>query len=119
MQAAALSYEVNCSACHGLQGEGIPGMAPAFAGNHAIMADNASNSIHAMLMGARAPHTRERQTAAGMPSFAWKLSDRQIAALLTYIRNSWGNGGTAVREADVATMRSTLGARQKLTVPPQ
>lgn len=113
---AALSYEVNCSACHGLQGEGITGMVPAFAGNLA-MQHNPTNMIHAMLRGARAPHTEERQTAAGMPAFDWKMDDRQIAEVLNYVRISWGNQGAEVTAKQVAEMRKQTGALQKLQTP--
>ncbi|MCA0921939.1 c-type cytochrome [Pseudooceanicola nanhaiensis] len=116
MQRAADDYEVNCSACHGLAGEGITGMVPAFAGNKAMLSDP-SGMIHAMLKGARAPHTGVRQTAAGMPSFAWKMSDAQVAEILTYVRNNWGNGATAVNPAQVAQMREELGAREKIGAP--
>ncbi|WP_018897607.1 cytochrome c [Rhizobium sp. 2MFCol3.1] len=114
MKAAALRYEVNCSACHGLQGEGIKSMIPAFAGNNAIMADDATNLIRAMLVGARAVATHDKPTGAGMPSFEWKMDDRQIAETLTYIRNTWGNAAAPVRPEDVAKMRQTLAARPNL-----
>jgi mono/diheme cytochrome c family protein len=114
MKAAALRYEVNCSACHGLQGEGIKSMIPAFAGNNAIMADDATNLIRAMLVGARTVATHDKPTGAGMPSFEWKMDDRQIAETLTYIRNTWGNAAAPVRPEDVAKMRQTLAARPKL-----
>lgn len=112
---SALHYEVNCSACHGLQGEGIEGMIPAFANNRVIRADDPTNLIHAMLMGTRAAHTETSQTAAGMPSFAWKMNDQEIADILNYVRNSWGNTAKEVTASEVAEMRSSLGARQKLT----
>lgn len=113
---AAISYEVNCSACHGLQGEGITGMIPAFAGNRAMQNDP-TNMIHAMLMGARAPHTEERQTAAGMPSFAWKMNDEQIAEILNYVRNGWGNKASEITAEDVAKLRKETGAQEKLKTP--
>lgn len=115
--AGALAYEVNCSACHGLQGEGIKGMVTAFAGNQRMLADDPTNLLHALLMGTRAPHTEQRQTAAGMPSFAWKMSDREVADILDYIRNSWGNAAPAVLPEQVASMRAALGARSKLKTP--
>lgn len=114
---AALGYEVNCYACHGLEGEGIEGMVTAFAGNHRMLSDDPTNLIHAMLMGTRAPHTEARQAAAGMPSFARKMSDQEVADILNYVRNSWGNGAPAVTANQVAEMRAALGAREKLSAP--
>ncbi|WP_115717577.1 c-type cytochrome [Gallaecimonas mangrovi] len=113
-QAGELAYEVNCSACHGLKGEGIKGLAPAFAGNHALLSDDANNLIHAMLKGTRAAHTAKVQTAAGMPSFAWKMDDKQIAGVLNYVRNTWGNGAVAIKAEDVAKLREDLKARDKM-----
>jgi mono/diheme cytochrome c family protein len=117
LRRASLAYEVNCSACHGLAGEGIEGMVPAFSGNHALLADDATNLIHAMLAGARAPHTSERQTAAGMPAFNWKMNDQQIADMLTYVRNSWGNASKPVAADEVARLRTFLKVGQKVPGP--
>ena len=89
-------------------------MIPAFAGNNAIVADDATNLIRAMLVGARAVATHDKPTGAGMPSFEWKMDDRQIAETLNYIRNTWGNAATPVKPEDVAQMRATLKARGNL-----
>ncbi|GLR09998.1 alcohol dehydrogenase [Mixta theicola] len=112
---AALSFEVNCTACHGVQGEGINGMVPAFAGNRSMLNDP-TNMISAMLNGTRAAHTADRPTAAGMPAFDWKMDDRQIADMLNFVRNSWGNQASEVTPQQVATMRQQTGAKQKIEV---
>jgi mono/diheme cytochrome c family protein len=44
-----------------------------------------------------------------MPSFAWKLSDAEIADVATYIRNSWGNRASAVSPDAVTSLRHRLG----------
>lgn len=113
---AALRYEVDCSACHGLSGEGITGMVPAFAGNTAMQNDP-TNMIHALLDGARAPHTEGRPTSAGMPAFSWKLNDQEMADVLNYVRNSWGNEAAEVKASDVATLCKATDAGDKLKVP--
>ena len=113
---AALRYEVDCSACHGLSGEGITGMVPAFAGNGAMQNDP-TNMIHALLDGARAPHTADRPTSAGMPAFSWKLNDQEMADVLNYVRNSWGNQAAEVKASQVADLRKATGASAKLKVP--
>jgi mono/diheme cytochrome c family protein len=113
---AAMVYEVNCSACHGGQGEGINGMVPAFAGNSAML-HNPTNMITAMLNGARAAYTADRPTAAGMPAFDWKMDDQQMADILNYIRNSWGNQADEVTATEVAALRKQTGAREKLATP--
>lgn len=45
-----------------------------------------------------------------MPALAWKLTDDQVAAVVTYIRNSWGNSGSAVGVSDVKSTRQQLQA---------
>lgn len=115
MQRGALRYEVNCSACHGTTGQGMGNMAPAFKGNHALQSDDATNLINAMLVGGRAAVTHDKRTGAGMPSFAWKMDDRQVAETLDYIRNSWGNAARPVDPAKIGALRSVLKARTKLT----
>jgi mono/diheme cytochrome c family protein len=52
-----------------------------------------------------------------MPSFAWKLSDAEIADVATYIRHSWGNDAPAVSASEVADLRKRLDLdRLRLTV---
>ncbi|WP_186310748.1 c-type cytochrome [Paraburkholderia sp. BCC1886] len=46
-----------------------------------------------------------------MPRFDWKLSDDEVAAVLTYIRNTWNNAAPAVDSATVQKARSQLGAQ--------
>ena len=43
-----------------------------------------------------------------MPSFAWRLNDAQVADLLTYVRNSWGNGAAPVSADSVGKIRARL-----------
>jgi mono/diheme cytochrome c family protein len=45
-----------------------------------------------------------------MPAFAWKLSDDQVAAVATYVRNAWGNKASPVGADRVAAMRSSIDA---------
>jgi alcohol dehydrogenase (quinone), cytochrome c subunit len=46
----------------------------------------------------------------GMPGFAWRLSNEEVAQLLTFIRRSWGNQASSVTAGEVARVRSTLNA---------
>jgi len=110
MQRGARVYETNCMACHNVRGEGIGGMVPAFADNSGMRTPGGANLISAVLKGGRAAATDSNITAAGMPSFAWKLNDTDIAAVLTYVRNSWGNAAPAVPPAQVAKARTALKA---------
>jgi mono/diheme cytochrome c family protein len=43
-----------------------------------------------------------------MPAFDWRLNDAEVAAVLTYIRNSWGNAAAPVLSGAVASARTSL-----------
>lgn len=101
-------YELHCSACHGVEGEGVPYMITGFAGNKAMLADNTDTLTSVVLGGARAGHTHTYVTGAGMPAFDWKLRDGEIADVLTFMRNSWGNAARPVSADEVASMRKLL-----------
>jgi mono/diheme cytochrome c family protein len=118
MQRGARGYEVHCAACHGSDGRGVPDMITGFAGNHALLDRDTTSALHALLVGSRAVHTQALPTAAGMPAFDWKLQDRQIADILTYVRNTWGNAAPPVEAKEVAQMREQLHARSPLPRAP-
>ena len=98
-------YETQCQACHISSGEGVRHMIPALARNPAIQAQDPSSLVNVVLKGGPGPATQTNPTGAAMPGFDWKLSDSQIAAVLTYIRNSWGNAATVVSADTVGKMR--------------
>lgn len=101
-------YSANCSACHNSDGKGIPNLAASLTNNPGLLADDASSIITTVLQGGRGAVTQGNPTSGAMPSFAWKLTDEQVAAVSTYIRNSWGNAATAVKADDVAGKRKLL-----------
>lgn len=105
MQQGANVYSANCSACHNSDGKGINQLASSLAGNPGIQAENAQSLITTVLEGGRGAVTVDNPTSGAMPSFAWKLSDQQIAATLSYIRNSWGNAAPEVSAKQVADVR--------------
>lgn len=100
----------NCIACHDINGEGISSMIPAFKNNGTIQGLSSESMTHILLNGSKGAITRFNPTGAAMPAFAWKLTDTQIADVLTYIRNEWGNAAQAVSPREVKEMRKTLGA---------
>ncbi len=84
-------YAANCQACHQPTGMGVPGAFPALAGSK--VAANKEEMIRIMLDGKNA-----------MPS--WKaLSDVELAAAATYVKNSWGNSFGAVQPAEFKAAR--------------
>ena len=114
MQRGAQVYEHNCMACHNVAGEGISGMVTGFADNPGTRTPSGSNLIATVLKGGKAVATEHNVTGAGMPSFDWKLSDADIAAVLTYVRNSWGNAAPAIESSQVERARHTLGAATQM-----
>jgi mono/diheme cytochrome c family protein len=65
--------------------------------------------LQAILEGSRTAATDRMPTAPSMPAYDWKLSDAQIAAVATYIRNAWGNRASAVTAEDVGKLRAKKG----------
>ena len=96
LQKGALIFSAHCSACHGVQGEGTKNIAPAFLKPSSIDMRNLTNPVMAVLNGNRATATEKHPTAPTMPSFRNSLSDEDIAAVLNYIRNSWGNSAAPI-----------------------
>jgi mono/diheme cytochrome c family protein len=108
MQQGATIYSNQCAACHGGGGQGIVGLFPRLAGDPIVQQQQATSLIRVVLEGSRAVATAGAPTGPAMPTFAWKLSDDDVAAVLTYIRNAWGNAAPGVQPGDVGGMRSTL-----------
>ena len=91
----ATIFAGTCAACHQASGTGSPGMFPPLAGSDYVNGD-ASRLARIVLNGLGGPVTVKGATFNGqMPP--WKqLGDAELAAVLTYIRSSWGNTGAAV-----------------------
>ena len=66
------------------------------------LSDCAVNSIIPSVATDGAP------TAPSMPAFGATLDDREVAAVITYIRNAWGNAAVPVSAEDVEKRRSSL-----------
>jgi len=89
-------YASNCVACHAPAGQGTPAMkAPALAGNKLVTGGEPA-PIDTVLNGR--PNT-------AMQAFKQQLSDTDIAAVITYTRNSWGNKASDVQPAEVKARR--------------
>lgn len=98
-------YATQCAACHGPQGEGVPGMFATLSGSSLVHARNPTTLIRLVLEGARAVPTDRYPTPVAMPPFDWKLSDAEVAATLSYVRNAFGNAAPRVSEEAVADLR--------------
>ncbi len=94
IQQGAAIYSAHCLACHQATGQGIEGAFPALAENAFVLGDPAE--VVKLPLNGR----------GGMPNFGGELSDEEIAAVVSYIRNAWGNEASIVRPEVVANVRS-------------
>ncbi len=101
MAAGAGLYRLRCAPCHGRDGEGTPGLFPRLAGSAVVIAARPDTVLRVIRDGARAAATDAAPTGAAMPGFAATLDRAAIAAIATYIRNSWGNAAPAVAASAV------------------
>ena len=99
-------YEAQCKSCHLGNGEGQPPGYPPLAQNQSIEMSSAVNPIRMVLNGGYPPQTAGNPRPYGMPPFAQILSDADIAAVVTYIRVSWGNHGQPITIEEVNMLRS-------------
>ena len=99
-------YERHCADCHGEKGEGVAGAFPALAGNRAVTIRIPANLIRAVISGGYLPATAGNPRPYGMPTFSHFLSDADIAAVLSYIRGSWGNSATPGSTFEVQQYRA-------------
>jgi cytochrome c oxidase subunit 2 len=89
-------YKLHCAACHGARGEGVPGAFPAL-------------DASPLVRGPRLDHLRrvfDGKPGTPMAAFGAQLGDLDIAAVVSYERNSWSNrAGDAVQPGEVAALR--------------
>jgi mono/diheme cytochrome c family protein len=101
-------YEDNCAACHRTNGEGSSGAFPKIAGNSSVLSADPSSLIRLILSGSSLPATINAPSALGMPGFGWRLSNAEVAQLLTFIRSGWGNHASSVDTKSVAEVRRAI-----------
>jgi mono/diheme cytochrome c family protein len=107
----AMIYLNNCAACHRPDGVGYERVFPSLAGNPVVQAGNPQSLISIVLDGSQTPRTARTPAQFTMPPFAWRLSDRDVADVVNFIRTSWGNGAAPVSSGDVAKSREALRGR--------
>lgn len=100
-------YGTHCADCHGAQGQGVAGAYPPLAGNRAVRMVPAANLVQVVLRGGYAPATVGNPRPFGMPPFQMLLSDEEVAAVVSYIRQAWGNQASGVSALDVTRHRAT------------
>jgi nitrite reductase (NO-forming)/hydroxylamine reductase len=105
-------YLQNCAACHQPDGTGLPGAFPPLAQSDYLAGDR-EQVLSAALFGLSGPITVNGMDYDGvMPSMGY-LSDKDLAAALTYVLSSWGNDYAAVSLAEVSALRVALGEEDR------
>ncbi len=101
-------YVDSCAACHRTDGEGYAHAFPKIAGNPTVLAHDPTTLVRLILAGSALPSTQDAPSNLGMPGFAWRLSDEEVAQLGTFVRSSWGNQAPKVTSAQVKAVRDRL-----------
>lgn len=108
-------YMQVCFACHQPTGQGLPGMFPPLASSDWVAAKKPDRMIRMVLHGFTGPFTLNgvpfKSPAPLMPPQGAALNDQQIADVLTYVRNSFGNKASGVTPDEVKAIREAEKAR--------
>ena len=108
MVAGQAIYKDTCAPCHTDGGTGSPRLFPRLVGSHAVQSDDPTTLIRVVLAGSQGVATAGAPTSPAMPSSGWRLNDAQVASVLTFVRNAWGNAASAVSAARVGAVRASL-----------
>lgn len=104
-------YENVCALCHNPDGNGKPNQAPPFVGSEWVLG-SPNRMIRIPLAGLSGPLQVKGQTwTLAMPAMGAALSDDDLAAVLSYIRQSWGNKASAITAAQVKAVKAEIGSR--------
>jgi glucose/arabinose dehydrogenase/mono/diheme cytochrome c family protein len=111
-------YSMTCAACHQATGSGLQGVAPPLVGVDWVTGP-ADRSARILLHGLSGPIEVLGETYnLAMPPFGFMVDD-QIAAVLTYIRRSWGHGADPVSPEFVSNLREQYSTRQRPWTAPE
>lgn len=108
-----------CMACHGEQGKGVSGIGPALDGSDWVEGEPDALiriAINGFEGGVAENFRRAVNISGVMPSHSF-LSDQELAAILTYIRQSWGNRAEPIEPEEVARIRAAVGDRDSTWSP--
>jgi nitrite reductase (NO-forming) len=105
VKAGEALYAGTCSVCHQANGEGMPGVFPPLAKSDYLLADPKRAAAHVLkgLTGKVTVNGKDYNSV--MPPMA-QLNDDEVANILTYVLNTWGNSGGHVQAADVKKLRA-------------
>ena len=110
MRRGEIVYDVHCGICHQPNGEGAITTGPPLVGSAVALAPDPASLINITLYGPQLPHEPvspqwQARRWEAMESYYDVLNDREVAEVLTYIRNAWTNNASVVSEAQVRRQR--------------
>ena len=100
-------YAQYCADCHGEDGTGMPGTFPPLVQNPSVASRDPATLLHITLTGGKTAQTAAHPHVNTMPSFA-ELSDQELAQILSFVRNTWGDHAGPVSPAQVKKARAKL-----------
>lgn len=105
-------YEQVCALCHGVDGAGKPGQAPTFIQSEWVLTENVGSLIRIPLQGLDGPIEVNGETwNLNMAAMGASLNDADLAAVLSYMRNAWGNEAPFITPEQVAEVRAETQGR--------
>jgi len=105
-------YSRTCIACHQPTGMGLPPIFPPLAGSEWVAKD-ASIAVRNIVNGMQGPVTVKGVTYNSMMPPVAGLSDKDIADVVNYVNNAWGNKGPTVTEEEVKAIKKKYAGRDK------
>ena len=112
MQRGRVVFEQVCALCHGVDGMGKPAQAPPFVGSEWVLTDRVGQIIRIPLQGLSGSiKVNGVEWALAMPAMGAALSDEDLAAVLTYMRNSWGNKASEITAEQIKAVRAATSNR--------
>jgi mono/diheme cytochrome c family protein len=106
-------YLDNCNSCHGSDGAGARETFPNLVKNETVEAHDPASLIHIVLSGSSMPSTQAAPSAPAMPDFGWRLTDADVADVLSFVRGGWGNNAPAVTGREVGRVRKALAVQMR------
>ena len=106
-------FENVCALCHNADGMGKPNQAPPFVGSEWVLG-SAARMIRSPLAGLTGPvKVKGQEWNLAMPNMGATLSDEDLAGVLTYMRQSWGNKASVITADQVKAVRAEVGNRSQ------
>ncbi|ACD84006.1 c-type cytochrome [Candidatus Methylacidiphilum infernorum] len=112
MEIGREQYQAMCSACHQQNGMGMPGQYPPLANSEYVV--GSKSRLGAILLNGLSGQLKINGSSYNgvMPGWKTALNDAKLAAVMTYIRNSWGNHADKVEEMEVKQLREKYGKKE-------